>query len=34
MGAEASDPVLEARVLVVEGDHGKGEFIRKPVKRI
>jgi hypothetical protein len=32
--AQASDPVLEAHVLVVEGDHDKGEFIREPDKRI
>ena len=34
MDTEASRPVLEAYVLVVEGDPGKREFIRKPVKRI
>ena len=34
VGAEAGDPVLEASVFAVEGDHGGHEFIRKPTKRI
>ena len=31
---EAGDPVFEAYAILVEGDHGAGEFIRRRVKRI
>jgi hypothetical protein len=34
VNGEAGDPVFEARVLLVEGDHDADEFIRKRLERI